>query len=358
MNGDKGRILRIREFLREKELDAALIFSPSNRRYMCGFTGSTGYVVITETKCCFLVDFRYQEQALKECPDWEAVKIAGEANVCSWLCEQGFLRLGVEHDFATLRFSHLLAQKGLNAVGDISDVLLELRMVKDEEEQCRIQRACEITDLAFEHVLARLTEGMTEAEIDGILQSYMRAYPGVERMADRFIVASGEHGALPHGIAGERRVRRGDLITMDFGCCFRGYWSDVTRTVCLGRAGERQREIYEVTLAAQEAAIQGVMPGKTGREIDGIARKVIEEAGYGEYFGHGLGHSFGLDIHESPRFAQNEAGDIPLKPGMIMTVEPGIYLPGFGGVRIEDDILLTENGCRNLTKAAKQLIEL
>ncbi|NBK91976.1 aminopeptidase P family protein [bacterium 1XD21-13] len=359
MDGESLRILRIREVLRERELDAALIFSPPNRRYLCGFAGSTGYVVITETHCSFLVDFRYQEQAKDQCPGWELVKITGEPDVFSWLKEQGLQRLGVEHDFMTLRFSSLLAEKGqVSVTEDISDVLLELRMVKDEEELRRIRGACEITDLAFEHVLTRIGEGMTEVEIDSMLQSFMRAYPEVERMADRFIVASGEHGALPHGIAGERRVRRGEFITMDFGCCFQGYWSDVTRTVCLGRAGERQREIYQVTLEAQEEAIRAISPGKTGREIDRIARNVIRKTGYGEYFGHGLGHSFGLEIHESPRFAQNEAGDIPLKPGMILTVEPGIYIPGFGGVRIEDDIIITEDGCIDLTKAPKQLIEI
>lgn len=357
-DGDR-RITRIQETLKERELDGALIFAPSNRRYLCGFAGSTGYVVITEKRCSFLVDFRYQEQAKAQCPGWELVKITGEMDVFSWLREQGIKRLGVEDDFVTLKFLALLTGVGqIRATKDISDVLLGLRMVKDAEEQRRIRCACEITDLAFEHVLTRIQEGMTEAEIDCILQGYMRAYPEVERMADRFIVASGEHGALPHGIAGERRVRRGDLITMDFGCCCQGYWSDVTRTVCLGKANERQREIYQVTLEAQEAALKAVAAGKTGREIDKVARNVIGNAGYGEYFGHGLGHSFGLDIHENPRFAQNEAGDIPLKSGMILTVEPGIYIPDFGGVRIEDDIVITETGCINLTKAKKQLIEL
>ncbi len=359
MSGVSARISGIRKILRERGLDGALIFSPANRRYICGFAGSTGYAVITEDTCSFLVDFRYQEQAREQCPGWELVKITGEPDVFSWLRKQGLRRIGVEHDFVTLRFFGLLEHEGkIAAAEDISDVLLELRMVKDEEEESRIRRACEITDLAFEHVLTRIEEGMTETEIDCILQGCMRAYPGVERMADRFIVASGEHGALPHGIAGERRVRRGDMITMDFGCCFQGYWSDVTRTVCLGRAGGRQREIYQVTLEAQEKAVMGASSGKTGREIDRIARDVIEKAGYGEYFGHGLGHSFGLDIHESPRFAQNTEGDILLKPGMVMTVEPGIYIPGFGGVRIEDDIVITENGCVNLTKAEKRLIEL
>ena len=145
---------------------------------------------------------------------------------------------------------------------------------------------------------------------------------------------------------------------MDFGCNCLGYWSDVTRTVCLGKADEKQREIYHITLEAQEAAIAAVRAGKTGKEIDTVARDVITAAGYGAYFGHGLGHSFGLEIHESPRCSQNLACDIPLEPGMIMTIEPGIYIPGFGGVRIEDNIVVTKEGCMNLTKAAKMLIEL
>ena len=353
------RVLRLRNLLAERGLDAVLVFSPANRRYLSGFAGSSGYAVITNDTQDFLVDFRYWEQAAQQCPGWQIVKILGEADVFSYLAEKKIKRLGIEKEFVTLRFMEVLTENcGKMEIEDVGNVLTDLRMIKDEDELIHIRRACEITDLAFAHVLPLIHEGMTENEIDCILQAYMRTYPEVDSMADRFIVASGEHGALPHGIAGNRRIKKGNLITMDFGCNCSGYWSDVTRTVCLGRANEKQKEVYYVTLEAQESAIQNVRAGKTGREIDRIARDVITNAGYGEYFGHGLGHSFGLEIHEPPRCSQTADCDILLQAGMIMTIEPGIYIPGFGGVRIEDDIVVTDDGCVNLTKAPKTLIEL
>ena len=359
MNKDNDRVLKLQEVISEKNLDAILVFGSANRRYLSGFAGSTGYAVITKDQNDFLVDFRYWEQAAQQCPGWNIVKITGETDVFQYLKNHQVKKLGLEKNCVTLRFSELLKKEcGIMKTEGIDDVLTKLRMVKNEDEIRRIKRACEITDLAFEHVLTKIHEGMTEVEIDCILQGYMKAYPEVDGMAPRFIVASGEHGALPHGIAGERRIQKGELITMDFGCNCLGYWSDITRTVCLGKANEKQKEIYHITLEAQEAAISAVRAGKTGKEIDTVARDVITAAGYGDYFGHGLGHSFGLEIHEPPRCSQTLACDIPLEEGMIMTIEPGIYIPGFGGVRIEDDIIVTKDGCINLTKAAKELIEL
>ncbi|MEA4962334.1 M24 family metallopeptidase [Lutispora sp.] len=349
----------VQKFAAEADLDAALIYCPANRRYLSGFTGSAGYVLITPISKNFFSDFRYIEQAQGECNGYEIIPIKGEDDVLAYLKEKKIGKLGVERDFMTLRFADALRIiSGVQILSGIDDQIVNLRMIKDDAELSRIRRACEITDLAFEHVITQIREGMTEAEIDLELQSYMRKFPEVERMAERFIVASGEHGSLPHGIAGARKVRNGDFITMDFGCNCGGYWSDVTRTVCLGKANAKQKEIYSIVHSAQQAAINMVRAGITGRQADKAARDVIEKAGYGKYFGHGLGHSFGLDIHEAPRFAQNTQGDITLKPGMTMTVEPGIYIPGWGGVRIEDDIIITENGCINLTGACKDLIEI
>lgn len=353
------RVEKIQEWIRSNQLDAVLIYSPSNRRYLSGFAGSTGYAILTEKMCYFLVDFRYWEQASEQCPDWEVVKMMQQLDLFEWINNAGIKKLGIEKSFMTLQFYDGITNMcDLTEIQSVDTVLAELRMVKEEEELEQIQRACEITDEAFAYLLPHIKEGITEVEIDRILQDYMRQYPEVDCMADRFIVASGERGALPHGIAGERKIMCGDLITMDFGCNCRGYWSDVTRTVCLGKANEKQKEIYEITLEAQNAAIRAIEPGKMGKEIDQVARDWITKKGYGAYFGHGLGHSFGLDIHEAPRFSPNQSCEIPMKPGMIMTVEPGIYIQGFGGVRIEDDIVVTEAGCINLTKAAKNLIEL
>ncbi|MDF2892088.1 MAG: Xaa-Pro dipeptidase [Clostridia bacterium] len=349
----------VQKFVIENDLEAALVYNPANRRYLSGFTGSTGYVLLTPAASLFLSDFRYVEQAQNECKGYEVIPIKGEDDVFAYLKEKKIARLGVERDFMTLRFADALRiAGGIEKAAGIDGLIANLRMIKDDAELFKIRRACEITDLAFEYILTQIHEGMTEAEIDFELQSYMRKFSEVERMAERFIVASGEHGSLPHGIAGARKVRNGEFITMDFGCNCGGYWSDVTRTVCLGKADEKQKEIYSIVRAAQEAAINIARAGVAGRELDTAARSVIENAGYGKYFGHGLGHSFGIDIHESPRSAQNAQGDITLKSGMTMTVEPGIYIPGWGGVRIEDDIIISENGCVNLTGACKELIEI
>lgn len=337
---------------------ALFIASPANRRYLSGFTGSTGYAVLWRETAYFFVDFRYRLQAENQCPGWELISIQGEGDVLDWLSRQGITELGVEEGFVTLAMAQRLReQAGIRRMWDVGAMLETMRMRKEQPEVDAIVEACRLTDLAFERLVETVRPGMTEAAIDNLLQSFFRQFPQVERTAERFIVASGPRGALPHGIASDRTVERGDLITVDFGCCC-GYWSDVTRTICLGKANDWQREIYEVTLEAQRQAIAAIRPGVTGRQIDRIARDVIEQAGYGAYFGHGLGHSFGLEIHENPRLAQNAMGDIPLEPGMIVTVEPGIYLPDRGGVRIENDVLVTEDGCRDLTKADRRLLEL
>lgn len=354
-----SKYIKLQQFLADFEADAILVYSPSNRRYLSGFTGSTGYVLLTPNRKIFFADFRYSEQAENQCKGYEIISIKSEEDVLTYLNGNNISRLGVERDYMPLRFADNLCTKGgvENIVG-IDDLLSNARMIKDEDEISKIRRACEITDLAFEYILTKIREGITEAEINFKLQTFMRKYPEVEGMAERFIVASGKRGSLPHGIAGEKIVRNGEFISMDFGCNCGGYWSDITRTVCLGKADSKQKEIYSIVLKAQKAAINHVRAGITGREVDTVARDVIEKAGYGKYFGHGLGHSFGIDIHEPPRFAQNTQGDIILKPGMIMTVEPGIYIPGWGGVRIEDDIIITQNGCINLTGASKELIEI
>lgn len=348
----------LQKTIEEQNLDGILVFNPANRRYLSGFTGSTGYVVLTSSEQFFLCDFRYKEQARLECPDFDLVSIRGTQDLFTHLNERGLVRLAVEQDFMTLNFATELADHGITVAAGVDGDLQELRRIKEAQELKSIRRACEITDQAFEYILGEIKPGITEAEIDFKLQTFMRHFPEVEKMAEKFIVASGPRGSMPHGIASARPIQKGEFITMDFGCNVGGYWSDVTRTVCLGKADSKQREIYQIVLAAQEEALRVVKPGLTGRDVDSAARAVIEAAGYGQYFGHGLGHSFGLDIHESPRFAQNTEGDLILQAGMVMTVEPGIYLPGWGGVRIEDDIIITVDGHINLTGASKELIEI
>lgn len=354
-----NKIKYLKTFIEEANIDAILVYNPTNRRYLSGFKGSTGYIILNKDKSLFFCDFRYVEQAQEECKGYEIVSIKDESDVFSFLKENKILKLGVERNFMSLKFGDTLSKEAnIERFLGIEDELSKLRMIKNDYEISKIRRACEITDLAFEYIVSEIHEGITEAEINFKLQCYMREFPEVEGMAERFIVASGVRSSLPHGIAGPRKIKNGDFITMDFGCNCEGYWSDVTRTVCLGKASNKQKEVYSIVLAAQEAAISFIKAGRTGREVDKVARDIIENADYGKYFGHGLGHSFGLDIHEPPRFAQNVQGDIVLKEGMIMTVEPGIYIPGWGGVRIEDDIIVTEDGCINLTGASKELLEI
>lgn len=352
-------IKHLQKFIEESDIDAILVYHPSNRRYLTGFTGSTGYVLLTLSDKIFFSDFRYVEQAEEECKDYEIKSIVDEKDVFIYLKENSICKLGVEKNFMSLNFAEdLIRQGNIQEILGIEDKLSEFRMIKDDEEIIKISRACEITDLAFEYIITQIYEGMTEHEINFKLQSFMRRFPEVESMAERFIVASGERGSLPHGLASSKKIKNGEFITIDFGCNCGGYWSDVTRTICLGKANTKQKAIYSTVLDAQKAAIEFIKAGISGREVDRIARDIIEKAGYGQYFGHGLGHSFGLDIHEAPRFAQNDQGDILLKDKMIMTVEPGIYIPGWGGVRIEDDIIVREDGFTNLTGASKELIEI
>lgn len=352
-----SRVARLQAYLKQESLDAAFVFDSDNRRYLSGFRGSTGYVVVTQKNALFFTDFRYTQQAGEQCPGLEIVSIRSEADVISYLASHTLRRLGLVEAETSVRLYKAL-KTGIEHLetAAIDSELLRLRMVKDAQECASIRKACEITDLAFSAMCEMIRPGMTEAEVDRFLQDYMRGFLEVERMAERFIVASGPRGSMPHGLASGRTICDHEFVTVDFGCNCGGYWSDVTRTVCVGEPDAKQREIYETVLAAQNAAILLAAPGKTGRELDHAARTLIADAGYGEYFGHNLGHSFGLNIHEAPQCARNQNGDIPLQPGMIVTIEPGIYIPQFGGVRIEDDILITENGCENLTRADKQLI--
>lgn len=342
----------------EQALDAILITDPLNRRYYSGFMGSTGQLLLLPGRPCFVTDFRYLTQATEQCPGFEIVAVDPGFTLFDLLRQQGIGRLGVEESAVNLTMAQQLRNCGTAELVGIDAIPRRDRQRKDAGELDCVQRACEITDRAFAHLLGRIVPGMTELELDLELRCFMQRENGVERMAERFIVASGPRGCMPHGVATDRKLQKGELVTLDFGCNYQGYWSDVTRTVCVGRACDWQREIYACVLEAQQQAIAAMTPGKTGRELHLVAWNHIDRAGYGQQFGHGLGHSFGLDIHEAPRCALTPEGDIPLEPGMLMTVEPGIYIEGKGGVRIEDDVVLTPDGCRLLSHCDKQLIEL
>ncbi|MGL5514812.1 MAG: M24 family metallopeptidase, partial [Sporomusa sp.] len=263
-------------------------------------------------------------------------------------------RIGFESDFVTWQVYQQLASC-LPAIELVPVQLDCLRMIKDRQELALLTTAVEIADRAFDQALHMIKPGVTELEIAFELEYRMRKL-GAEKPAFDTIVASGVRGSLPHGRASNKVIEAGELVTIDFGAVYQGYHSDMTRTVAVGKATDKQRDIYAVVLAAQLAGIGAVKAGKTGKEIDHIARQIITAAGYGEYFGHGLGHGVGLFIHEDPRLSP--AGDIKLAKGMVTSVEPGIYLPDWGGVRIEDLVVVTTAGCTVLTASSKDLIEL
>ncbi|AHF07415.1 M24 family metallopeptidase [Desulfitobacterium metallireducens] len=348
-----SRLERIRLKMQEEKLDAFILASPENRRYMSGFTGTSAMLLITLEKAYLLTDFRYIQQATAQAPDFQVVKIT---NMYSSLTElaQKAARVGFEEEYTTYA-DYLDLKESLPQVELVpqSKLLAELRSLKDVEELEKIRQAVKLADDAFAHILQFVEVGQTEEEIALELEFAMRRN-GASGASFDFIVASGLRSSMPHGVASPKKVQPGDFLTMDFGAIYQGYCSDITRTICFGEPTEKQHEIYEIVLRAQKAGIAALKPGISGREVDAVARGIIAEAGYGEYFGHGLGHSVGLAIHEGPNLNLRE--ERILKPGMVITIEPGIYIPDWGGVRIEDMAVITENGCEVLTQAPKEFI--
>jgi len=341
----------------KQNLEAILIDKPENRRYFSGFSGSSGILLVSKDTSKLLTDFRYIEQASSEAKEYEVLRYNTTAYelIASIASELKITTIGFESDFTTYEMYTKLSES-LPALQLVPVQLDPLRMIKDYNEVASIKKAVEIADQAFSQLLSFIKPGMSEQAIALELEYYMGKL-GSEKPAFDTIVASGKRGALPHGKASLKIVQTGDLVTMDFGAVYQGYHSDMTRTICIGPATAKQREVYEVVLAAQLAGIEAVSPGKTGKDIDAVSRKVIVDAGFGEYFGHGLGHGLGLTIHENPRLSPANTHTIIME-NMVVTVEPGIYLPEWGGVRIEDTVLVKADGCEILTASSKQLIEI
>lgn len=348
-----SRLERIRLKMQEAKLDAFIIASPENRRYMSGFTGTSAMLFITLEKAYLLTDFRYIQQATEQAPNFQVIRISNMYNSLAELGQKA-ARAGFEEDFTTyadyLNLKEALPQAELVPQ---SKILEELRAIKDTEELAKIRQAVKIADDAFAHILQFVERGQTEAEISLELEFTMRRN-GASGGSFDFIAASGIRSSMPHGVATTKTIEQGDFLTMDFGAIYQGYCSDITRTICFGEPTEKQQEIYEIVLRAQKAGIAALKPGIPGREVDAVARGVIADAGYGDFFGHGLGHSVGLAIHETPNLNLRE--ERILQPGMVITIEPGIYIPDWGGVRIEDMAVVTENGCEVLTQAPKEFI--
>jgi len=351
-----SEVKKIRKMLQEKDLDAILIFNPENRQYISGFTGSAGYVLLSEKEQVFMTDFRYIEQAKKETDGFKIIEIGRDNPVTDVIKDLNLKTLGIEDDFITyeqfLNFDEKLSNTKLVP---LKRALIELRSIKSSEEISKIQRAAEITDEAYNHIIKKVKPGISELDIALDLEYFMKS-KGASKISFDIIVASGHRSALPHGIASEKTLEKGDMVTIDFGCVYQGYCSDMTRSFVLGKASEKQKEVYYTVLEAQETALKAVKPGMTGKELDHIARKIITDKGYGQYFGHGLGHGVGLEVHELPHV--NHLGEKAMEPGMVITIEPGIYIPEFGGVRIEDLLSVTEDGYLLLSNTPKELIEI
>lgn len=352
-----------KRFLEEQKMDAILVASPANIRYLSGFAGTESYLYLSKEKSLILTDSRYTLLAEEEAGEDYGVRTisagCGYGQLLKELAEEdGIERLGFEEGamlYGTV--TELMEKSGLP--GDqwipLGMELTKLRSIKSEKELQLLAEAERIGDEAFSHILGFLRPGVTELQVAAELEYFMKNH-GAEGTSFDTIVASGYHSAIPHAVPTEKKLEPGDFVTMDFGCRYHGYCSDMTRTVVIGKADERQKEIYELVLRAQKTALTGLKPGMTGMEGDRLAREVIEQAGYGAYFGHGLGHSVGLEIHERPALSVRDK--TLLRPGMIETVEPGVYIPDFGGVRIEDMVVITETGIRNLTSSPKELIEI
>jgi Xaa-Pro aminopeptidase len=352
------RIAQLVARLAERELDALLISTAENRRYLSGFTGSAGYLLVTADRAILFTDSRYTEQASSQAPDFRVAQVQGGWD---WVPEAlkgtGIRRLGFESENMTVAAYHRLLDtlkkdQAPDHVSPIatSGIVEELRTTKDQEELALLQKAIDASDAAMEAVCPTIREGMTEREVAWRMETAMREF-GADSASFSTIVASGPNGAMAHHRPTDRVIRAGEPIVIDMGARVGGYCSDITRTVVIGEPDEMFRKIYDIVLGAQLTAINTVRPGLTGEECDNLARTVIAEAGYGNNFGHSLGHGVGLAVHESPRVGPKSSDS--LRPGMVVTIEPGIYITGWGGVRIEDIVILDNEGATPLSKAGK-----
>ncbi len=350
------RLRNLRKVLgeKEREVEGFLISNPINCRYLSGFTGSSVYLLITMEEAFLLTDFRYREQALEEAPCYSLISFQGSlaSTLESFLKKKALKKIAFEHNHLTVYWYEVLRIKlpDLELV-PLHQVVEGLRTVKDVKEINLIKEAARITEKSYKRILPFLKPGVGEEDV-AIELDYIIKKEGGRKASFDFIVASGKRSSLPHGVASGKKLEHGDMVVIDFGIYYNGYCSDMTRTVAMSHAGNSERKKYRVVLEAQKKALEGIREGLSGEEADELARQVIIKEGWGDNFGHGLGHGVGLEVHEEPRLAPGNKNI--LKSGMITTVEPGIYFPGWGGIRIEDMVLISENSCELLTGDLKE----
>ena len=351
----KKRIFKLQERLSEG--CAAVIENPENRRYFTGFDSSLGYLVVSRDSAVFLTDSRYIEAAHRCISGADVLEFFSLASVKEAVSSLGVSRIVMQSTTTTVfcaqTFKQIFDGIEVSFDGSLDEIISELRIIKDDSELDNIIRAQRIAERAFDHVLGIIAEGMTEKQLALELDFYMLSH-GADALSFDTIAVSGRNSSLPHGVPSDKKIEKGDFITMDFGAVVNGYHSDMTRTVVLGTVSDEQRKVYETVLQAQKNALEGIRAGVKCSDADALARDIIDGAGYGQFFRHGLGHGVGVEIHEAPTVSPKS--EAVLKEGMIITVEPGVYLPQRFGARIEDMVCVTENGCRNLTNADKSLI--
>jgi Xaa-Pro aminopeptidase len=353
----KNRRSRLNPFFENNVLDAILFTNLANIRYLCGFSGSDGALLLSRDEAWFLCDSRYTTQAAEEVRGAEIREFSAKyESICSLIIDNKIRRFGFEATNMLVSDFRQLSERldGCELVG-IGASLDSIRSCKDQDEIEILGHVASLASASLGAVLSSLVPGVRESDFALELEIEMRRR-GADARAFDFIVASGERGAMPHGRASGKVLRSGELVTIDFGAVKDGYHSDETVTIAVGRPSDRGREIHDIVRQAHDRAIAAVRPGISCRDLDAVARDYIRDQGYEAYFGHGLGHGVGLEIHEKPVVSPRSEAFV--EEGMVFSIEPGIYVPGFGGVRIEDTVAVTADGCVILTKAPKNLIVL
>ena len=358
LNNVAERLAHLRQKLVQKQIDGVLISQGENRAYISGLASWDGYLLVTANESILATDSRYTEAARMQAPGFAIFQVTGKTE--QWLPRLAGMvvdakRIGFESDNLTFAqhclFADILTKAGVSIeLVPVEGLVLNLRMVKDPSEIDVIARAAEVTDQSLAHLMHRIHPGMTELEAAWEIEKFMREHDS-QSVAFDLIVAAGPNSALPHHVPSSRPIQAGEPIVIDIGARIGGYCSDLTRTICLGKPDDQFKKVYDIVLGAQLAALALVKEGMTGEAADAVARTFIKEAGYGDAFGHSLGHGVGREVHEMPRLGPNST-DV-LSNGMVFSIEPGIYLPGWGGVRIEDLVTLEDGKIRTLSKAPK-----
>lgn len=351
------KLANLRQKMKMEGIDGILITSEINRRYITGFTGTAGVALVTNEQALFITDFRYTEQANEQAKSFDVIehKTPIIEEIAKQVKQLHIEKLGFEQAYVTYEMYQQYENEIATKLVPISNMIESLRLIKTEDELAILKDAAKIADKAFEHILTFIKPGVKEVDVANELEFYMRKEGATSSSFD-IIVASGYRSALPHGVASDKEIASGELVTMDFGALYKGYCSDITRTIAVGEISEELNDIYHIVLEAEKLGVKEIKAGMTGKEADQLTRDHITSKGYGPNFGHSTGHGIGLEVHENPRLSMTST-DV-LKENMVVTVEPGIYVPNVGGCRIEDDIIITETGNEVITHSPKELITL